>query len=90
MENCSVSRHLDRRRDQGPFRRIRDRHRRQEGLGVGMQRLVVKRARRCQLHDPAEIHHRDARTDVFHHRQVERRNTVTLQFQTTNLAISKP
>ena len=39
---------------------LRDRHGRQQRLGVGMQRRRVEVARRRDLDDAAEIHHGDA------------------------------
>ncbi len=45
-------------------------HRRQQRLGVGMLRVVVKRVAVGQFDDLAQVHHRDPVGDVAHHRQV--------------------
>ena len=50
--------------------RVRDRHGRQQGHRVRMERLAVELARRRQLHDPPEVHHGDPVADVADHRQV--------------------
>ena len=55
-----------------PALRIRCGHRRQQRLRVGMVRRVEQRVALGQLHQPAEIHHRDPVRDVPHHRQIVR------------------
>ena len=42
----------------------------EQSLGVGMQRVGVDFATRGELHDTAEIHHGDPRTEMLDHRQV--------------------
>ena len=49
---------------------VRDRDRRQERPGVGVQGLVVERLPVGQLHDPAQVHHGHAVGDVPHDREV--------------------
>lgn len=39
-------------------------------LGIGVERPAEQRVARCDLHDSAEIHHRDAVAEVAHHRQI--------------------
>ena len=55
---------------------IGNRHRRQERFGVRMQRACKQRALRRDLHDSAEIHHRDAVADVLDHRQIVRNEEI--------------
>src|SRR5689334_17918523 len=50
--------------------RIGDRHRRQERLGIGMERLVVEVARRRDLYDPSEVHYSDTGRDMLDHAEV--------------------
>ena len=50
--------------------RIGHRHRQQQRLGVGMQRLREQRALVGVFDDAAEIHHRDAVADVLDHREI--------------------
>src|SRR5690349_9292929 len=50
--------------------RVWDRHRRQQGFGVGMLWRGVELARRRRLDDAAEIHHRNTAADVLDDRQV--------------------
>ena len=56
-----------------PRVRIGERHRREQRLGIGMQRRR-RRVRRLlrELDDLAEIHDRDAVADVLDHREVVR------------------
>src|SRR6204780_1560655 len=50
--------------------RIRDRHRRQQRLRIGVQRRGIEFARRRGLDDAAEIHHGDASADMLDDRQI--------------------
>src|SRR5215471_11631856 len=52
--------------------RIGDRDRRQQRLGIGMQRRRIEVFSRRDLDDAAEIHHRDACADVLDDRQIVR------------------
>ena len=52
--------------------RIGLRHRRQQGLGVGVQWAFDDRSCRCQLHHAAGVHHRDAVGEVTRRGQVVR------------------
>src|SRR5574337_1090630 len=52
-----------------PHGRVGDRHRRQQGLGVRMPGRGVERARRGDLDDAPEVHHRHPVADVLDHRQ---------------------
>src|SRR4029453_9029106 len=54
----------------GAKARIRYGDRRQEGLGVGMLRRREQFFGRCGLHDPADVHYRDAIADVLDDAQV--------------------
>ena len=45
--------------------KIGDRNGRQQGLSLGMQPPRIKILGPAQLHDPAQIHHRDAVADIF-------------------------
>src|SRR4029450_11331101 len=54
----------------GAKARIRYGDRRQEGLGVGMLRRREQFLGGRGLHDPADVHHRDALADVLDHTQV--------------------
>ena len=51
---------------------LRDRHRRQQRLGVRMQRHLEQAGLVGGLDDAAQIHHRHAVADVLHHRQIVR------------------
>ena len=69
---AATRRRIDRRRhvalqdDSLPFLTwIGNRYRRQQSLRVWVQRLRVQFRRAGNLDDPPEIHHRDARRDVF-------------------------
>ena len=50
--------------------RVGDWHRRQQGLGVGVQGVYVDRVAGGDFDNPAEVHHGDAVADVADHRQV--------------------
>ena len=50
--------------------RVGDRDRRQQRLRIGVQRLGVELGARRDLDDAAEIHHRDAMTDMAHNREI--------------------
>ena len=52
--------------------RVRLGHRRQQGLRVGMQRIVEELGLRRDLHDLAEIHDDDAVADVPDHCKIVR------------------
>ena len=52
--------------------RLRDRHRRQQRLGVGVQRHLEQARLVGHLDDAAEIHDRDPVADVLDHRQIVR------------------
>lgn len=49
---------------------IRDRYCRKQGLGVGMKRIFVKGFPVCNLHDAAQIHHRNSVANMPNHREV--------------------
>ena len=51
-------------------RRMRCRHRGNQRLGVGVQRLGVERPLIRKLDDLAQIHHGDAVTDVLDDREI--------------------
>ena len=50
----------------------RDRDRREQRLRIWMERVFVERAAIGELHDLAEVHHRDARRDVLDDREIVR------------------
>ena len=52
--------------------RVGDRNRREQRLGVGMQRVLRRALAIGQLDDLADVHHGDARRDVAHDREVVR------------------
>ena len=49
---------------------IRHRNRREQRFGIRMQWIAEQRARRCDLYDPAEIHHRDPVADMLDHGEI--------------------
>ena len=51
---------------------LRDRHRREQRLGVGMQRRIEQRRLVGHLDNAAEIHHRNSVADVLDNREVVR------------------
>src|SRR6266511_838571 len=65
--NLAAERHLAVLR---PRRRLR--HRGEQRLRVGMERVGVEHLLRGELHEVAEVHHRDAIGDVVHDAQVVR------------------
>ena len=56
--------------------RVRNGHRREQRLGIRMQRVLVKLCPIRYLHHMAQIHHRDPVADVAHHRQVMRNEQI--------------
>ena len=55
-----------------PQRRVRHRHRGEQGAAIGMTRRGEQRGAGRALDDLAEIHHGDAVGDMAHHRQIMR------------------
>lgn len=52
--------------------RVRNRHSREQRLGVGVERMVIKCAHGRDLDKPAVVQYADAVAEEFHHRKVMR------------------
>ena len=67
------TRHIAGKHDPAPAAgRLDARNRREQGVGVGMQRRGVEVGRGSLLHDTPQIHHRHVVGDVLHDRQIMR------------------
>ena len=50
--------------------RVRNRHRRHQRFGIGMQRIMIHLIIGAELHGMAKIHHQHAIGDMLHDRQI--------------------